>query len=286
MSKRLLDFSSSTELAFHAEAIGEIQRVAIPLGITPLIVGAFARDLHLQYAHNIATARQTEDIDIALQVKGWATFQRLREMLIETKRFVPRDGVAHRLAYRGERLALPIDIVPFGAVEGADRMIHWPPTGEEVMDVFGFQEAYAAATSAQLPGPLEVKVVSLAGLFALKLVAWTARHYSAPRKDAHDLSLIARHYLDAGNAERLMSEHAEWLNEDDFDYHRAGARLLGRDIAAMMAGAARQRFVALLDAQTDADGALQLPNDMNRYEPQLALESLQQVRVGLLELER
>ena len=40
------------------------------------------------------------------------------------------------------------------------------------------------------------------------------------------------------------------------------------------------------DLQTDPNGALQLPNDMNRYEPQLALESLQQVRVGLLELER
>ena len=147
MSKSLLDFSNVTDLALHAEAIAAVQRVAIPLGIAPLIVGAFARDLHLQYAHNIEMARQTEDIDIALQVKDWATFQRLRDLLIETKRFMPKDGVVDRLDYRGERLALPIDIVPFGAVEGTDRMIHWPPTGEEVMDVFGFQEAYATATT-------------------------------------------------------------------------------------------------------------------------------------------
>ena len=107
MSKPLLDFSSATELAFHAEAIGAVQRLAIPLGITPLIVGAFARDLHLQYAHHIETARQTEDIDIALQVKDWATFQRLRDSLIQTKRFscVLRGRFIHLAKFRVKRQA-------------------------------------------------------------------------------------------------------------------------------------------------------------------------------------
>lgn len=53
------------------------------------------------------------------------------------------------------------------------------------------------------------------------------RHYVAPRKDAHDLSLTLKHYLAAGNEPRLWEEFAAWTEDADFDYELASARMFG-----------------------------------------------------------
>ncbi len=63
MTATLLDFSQRRELGLHARIVADVETAAAPLGISPLIVGAFARDLHLIYGHGIETQRQTEDID-------------------------------------------------------------------------------------------------------------------------------------------------------------------------------------------------------------------------------
>ena len=60
------DLADLADLSFHARAIGAVQRAAEGLDVELLIVGAFARDLHLRYGYNLAPLRQTEDIDIAL----------------------------------------------------------------------------------------------------------------------------------------------------------------------------------------------------------------------------
>lgn len=56
------------DLALQAKAIGAVQRAAegleveLPgMDVEILIVGAFARDLHLRYGYNLAPLRQTED---------------------------------------------------------------------------------------------------------------------------------------------------------------------------------------------------------------------------------
>ena len=68
MSDSLLDFSRRRELSFHAAAVADVETVAVSVGARVLIVGAFARDLHLLYRYAIATQRVTEDVDIALAV--------------------------------------------------------------------------------------------------------------------------------------------------------------------------------------------------------------------------
>jgi predicted nucleotidyltransferase len=90
MTATLLDFSQRPDLALHAEIIGDIASVAEPLGIAPLIVGAFARDLHLLYGHGIETLRQTEDLDFALAVPDWSAFDALQERLIGPRGSRPR----------------------------------------------------------------------------------------------------------------------------------------------------------------------------------------------------
>ena len=206
MTKPSLPYSHLADLAalaLHARAIGAVQRAAEGLDVELLIVGAFARDLHLRYGYSLAPLRQTEDIDIALAVPSWEAFSALRERLIKVFGFAEVPGIHHQLRFEQGGIMLPIDIVPFGGLERSDRTIAWPPAGDEVMDVFGFQEAQASAIMMPLPGNVAVKVVSLAALAVLKLTAWHARHYEAPRKDAYDLQFIIKHYLDAGNSERL-----------------------------------------------------------------------------------
>ena len=238
------------------------------MGVAPLIVGAFARDLHLQYQHGITMQRQTQDIDFALAVPDWPTFESLRAQLISGERFTPWANIAHRLRHH---TGLPVDLVPFGGIELADRTIAWPPQGASVMDVFGFREALDDAQPVVLPGGIRSRTVSLAALALLKIVCWQDRHYEAPRKDAHDLQMILRHYLAAGNEPRLWSEFIEWTQHDDFDYERAGPRMLGRDIAQLLNQDGLALVARIISDQTDPDLSGRLPTEMNPADPDRAI---------------
>jgi len=153
------------------------------------------------------------------------------------------------------------------------------------MDVFGFREAHDAAVGMMMPGNVEIKVVSLAALVVLKLNAWQARHYTAPRKDAYDLQFITKHYLDAGNRDRLWVEFTTWTQTDDFDYEIAGARMLGNDAGAMLTVDGRQRVATLLLKQTDENIPGLLANEMNKNDPDRAIALLRAMHRGLLESE-
>ena len=277
------NFSRQRDLSLHAEAIAAVQSIAASRGIDVLIAGAFARDLHLRYGFGIAPLRQTEDIDIALAVPTWQAFDELRRQLIASARFVEASGIRHRLRYRGDGVELPIDIVPFGGLESTDRTIAWPPSGKEVMDVFGFREAQDCGVAIMLPGNVVINVVSLPALVVLKLVAWQARHYTAPRKDAYDLQFIIKHYLDAGNRERLWAEFKAWTEADNFDYEMAGARMLGYDVSTVLAAGGRERVADLLLEQTDETRPGLLASEMIANDAARALALLRAVHQGIME---
>lgn len=68
----------------------------------------------------------------------------------------------------------------------------------------------------------------------LKLLAWSERRTREPRKDASDLILILRSYLDAGHTEQLYKEVDRLLDARDFDYERAGSWLAGKDAVTLI----------------------------------------------------
>lgn len=198
-----------------------------------LLAGAMARDLLLQHAHGIQPARATTDVDFAFLTEHWDQFHALRERLLVSGEFleVPRQSL-HRLRFRN---ALNVDMLPFGAIERADRTIAWPPDNRSVMTMFGFREALSKSVNVKLPDNAEVSVVSLPALAVLKLVAWRERWTTSPGKDAYDLRLILEKYLDAGNYERFFQENPD-AGGSPFDYETAGAWLLGKDMAALKEG--------------------------------------------------
>lgn len=281
MTSTSLDFSRRSELAIHASIVAAVGAVATPLGIESLVTGAFARDLHLLYGHGIAPRRETEDLDLALAVPDWDAYATLRASLVATGEFSEVPGAAaHRLRFRG---VLPVDLVAFGPVESPDRTIAWPPRGAVVMNVFGYREALASASNVLLPGDTPAKVVSLPALVLLKLVCWRDRQYASPGKDAHDIALVQRHYLDAGNAERLFAEFADWTSADDFDHELAGARLLGVDMRPMLDESGVHRIGMLLSEQTDPNSPGVLPAEMMPANAVRARRLLEAMLGGLMQ---
>ncbi len=276
-----LDFSQRTELAVEAQAIAAVSAVALPMDVPLLIVGAFARDLHVRYRFGKDPERVTEDIDLAVAVPSWSAFNTLREGLIASGQFSGQPAVLHSLRHAS---GLAVDLVPFSGVESAERRIAWPPRGEFVMDVFGFQEAQVTAHPISLPGNVPARLISLPALAILKLVTWKDRHFSAPLKDAHDLMLIVGEYLAFGNVDRLWTEFADWTAEESFDYEDAGARMLGRDMLAVLDRRGVERIGAILAAETDEGSPGILANAMRSTDPDKARKLLAVLYRGLLEI--
>ena len=199
-----------------------------------------------------------------MKVANWAEFHALKEGLAATGQFKPTQST-QRLVYKDR---LPIDIVPFGPLEYVKKEISWSPNHSVKMNVLGFEDAYRDAQIVRLKSDpaLDISFATPAGLAVLKIIAWKDRSPQGD-KDAGDLAFLMRNYLDAGNQERLADEHRDLLNDDDFDYERAGARLLGRDMAEVMSAETRKVVLEILEGETVNPKQYRLVEDMvDNYE--------------------
>ncbi|HYP66889.1 MAG TPA: hypothetical protein VEP67_01405, partial [Thiobacillaceae bacterium] len=188
MTSTSLDLSNRPELGPLSRLAAAVVNAAATLGIPVFMTGAMARDLILAHGYGIDTGRRTEDVDWAMVVEGWAQFDALKHHLLATNRFA-ESGSPHRLRYQTDWV---VDLIPFGGVESRPGYIAWPSDHATVMRVLGFREAFAHTITVRLPGPVEVQVVSPAGLAILKLLAWEDRRHEFPTKDAQDFALVAR----------------------------------------------------------------------------------------------
>lgn len=268
-----LDLSQKNELRLLAALVREVAHAA---GGAPFfLAGAYARDVLLLHAHGIGTGRQTADVDLAIAVESWERYERLRDALI-AREFEPMPRAHHKLRFKR---SIEVDFVPFGGVERPDRTIAWPPDGSFVMRAFGFREVQRHTLTVALPDAAEVQVATLPALTLLKLVAWSERRLTEPGKDAHDLSIVLRHYLEAGNDERLYTEGQELLSAEDFDFEAAGAWLLGKDVAGCLDASGRRQIAALLAEEADPRGTLRLAGDL-RMDPERALRLIGALNEG------
>ncbi len=251
-----LDFSAKPELRALARVAGALQAVAAPLGVEFFLMGAAARDLILRHAHGIDAPRATEDVDFAVMVRDWQAYDTLRTALIASGGFSARPGPAtHRLRHAS---GLPLDIVPFGGIERADRTFAWPPEHSMVFECFGMAEAFAASITVRLPDAVDLRVAPIEAQAVLKLSAWQDRKHTHPGRDARDLLLFLGRYMDCGNFDRAASEHQNLFEAEDFDYAEAGVRMLARDIAPLIGRAGIERLLTILIPEADEAGPLLL----------------------------
>lgn len=240
--------------------IREVVSVAETHGVNLFVVGAQARDLSLQHAYGISAYRATNDIDFGVVVESWDEFTNLRDALIAGKDFQPHKAMRQRLIHQAGFL---IDLVPFGGLEQTSGQIAWPPDFSIVMSTVGFREAYDNSINIRIAADLVVKVASLAGLALMKIVAWDDRRFE---RDAQDIGLIMKHYLDAGNQDRVYSEQGDCFDllNEDFDYEKASARMLGRDVGRLLTASSRLIVKRILAETTDEAGATALATAMVR----------------------
>ncbi|MEP7182668.1 MAG: nucleotidyl transferase AbiEii/AbiGii toxin family protein [Betaproteobacteria bacterium] len=256
MTATSLDFSQKLDLLPLARVVGALQAVAAPAGVQFFLIGAAARNLMLRHAHNIEPERLTEDVDFAVMVRDWNTFATLRSAMIASGEFAARPGPAtQRLRHTSGR---PLDIVPFGGVERVDRTIAWPPDQATVFDCFGAREAFGTCVQVLLPEGTRLRVPSIPALALLKVVAWRDRKHTFPGRDAPDLVLYLRSYLDCGNLERATTEYADLFTGEDFDYEGASARLLAREMIALLDGPSARRVLDILASEADEERPLLL----------------------------
>jgi len=246
----LLDLSGKID-RLSVALFTSVSETAGSLDIAFFVVGATARDMIFELGHGRPSGRATLDRDFGVRVESWAEFGKLKESLLTSGLFKETRDV-HRLRFQG---GLDVDIVPFGGVADNEGAIRWPPGEDVVMSAVGFEDAYRAAQRVRVKAspPLDILVASIPGLTILKLISWADRRH-ARSKDALDLAFILEHYLDAGNTDRLYEEHLDLVDAEGSDYERAGARLLGRDIAKIAAPETMQRFREILAKETSEEG--------------------------------
>lgn len=251
-----LDFSDKADLLGLARVMRALNAVAMPSGVEFCLIGATARDLMVSHAHGVAVHRATEDVDVAVMVPDWGAYEALRKGLLDGGEFSPRsERATHKLRHVG---GLPLDIVPFGGVEGPDRTLTWPPEGSEEFDCFGVNEAFAAGVTVALPEGVRVTVAPIPAQAILKITAWRDRKHTAPGRDAGDLFLFLRDYFKLGNFDRALKDHPDLFEADDFDYVEAGVKLLARDMAPLLGREGAVRLLSVLDPERDESGALLL----------------------------
>jgi len=286
MNKKLLDLSGKID-GITVELFDVIADVADSLNVPFFVIGARARDWILELGYDIPTMRRTEDVDLGVQVSDWDSYARLREALTATNKFSPDKKKAQRLLYKG---SFSVDIIPFGAIAEPDERVFWPPDDEFEMSTEGFEETYQTSIIIKMKAKplLEIQSVSLAGLAILKIISWNDNPVRGDR-DAKDLLLLMRTYLDAGNQERLYSEEADLMEKEDFDYDLVSARLLGRDVAAILRPKTRDAILRILDKETGGDQSdYRLVYSMLGYgadstDFEMPLQLLEEMKAGILE---
>jgi len=239
-----LDLSTRTDLPVPDEMLREMLSRADQCGVQLLVVGAAARDLLISGVTRSAPARATSDVDLAVAVQSWADVDCLTAGLKQAR------GGAHTFTV----LDVDVDVIPFGAIEHADRTIMW--ANDQAMNVLGFQEALAEAVPVTLPGGGDVLVASLSAQAVLKLFAWQDRHHAVDDRDAIDLRAILGASSQGPYLDELYETEDQLLQRYDFDPLLAGAARAGREAARCMSGEALTAAIDIIRQQTGDVGTL------------------------------
>lgn len=189
------------------------------------VIGATARDIIMQQLLDTESRRRTKDLDIAIAIPDWDTFEQVKQNLIDDG--FKKSRHKHQRFFYGE---YELDIVPYGVVAKEDGNIYWPPEEEIAMSVKGFDEVLSEAITVSIDDDFKVKIASLYGLFLLKFNAWLDRN-TKTSKDAEDMSFILSNYFMANLEREIHQEVYDWENFDDYI---VGGYWLAYDIVALL----------------------------------------------------
>ena len=194
-----------------------------------VVVGASARDLVLHYGYGARIQRATADIDYGVQIQDWDTYQKLHKRLVESG--FRETKTQHRLIYDGTI----VDLVPFGNIQDKNSKITWPPKGEIIMNVLGFQEAQKNMVNVIIQDNPKVKipVVMPPGLSLLKIICWTDRDADQRNRDAKDLHYLMKSYESIPEIRESIFDYPESMEKFDWNIELGSAFKLGVDAGSI-----------------------------------------------------
>jgi predicted nucleotidyltransferase len=148
----------------------------VGLNVDYLVAGATARDIVLWNLFDVKEERATYDVDVAVCALSWEHYSAAITAVLASG-FFTQGRSPHVLLFQPPDLkrAVPLDIIPFGELADHDGKIRWPPDGEVVMGVQGFEEAIRHALRVRIAQDVVVSVTSPAAPVILKVIAWSER---------------------------------------------------------------------------------------------------------------
>lgn len=217
----------------------DINEACRKLEIAYVVVGASARDLVLHFGHGAKIQRATRDIDFGIKLPNWAAFYSLKKELL--LRAFKETKHQHKLI---SATGVPIDIVPFGPLVDDNTNISWPPDGDWIMNVLGFQEAcdHAEIVRIQNDPRVDIPVATPPGMAVLKLISWCDRGAEVRSKDAKDLLYLFTSYHQIPKVRETAFENEALMETYNWDIELVCAHLLGKD-ARIITG--KQTFSAI-----------------------------------------
>lgn len=226
--------------------LGSLSAACRELGIDFYVLGALARDLHLQQIHDIDVPRRTRDVDVAVAIDEWDSYEDLREKLIEEHGFT--DEQEKQKVRSPEEVEL--DLIPFGGVEEAHGRIRFPPDDWPELTGLGLEQARRNTVSMKVGNGPTFQVVSLPALGLLKIIAWNENPQQRAQ-DAQDFCFVMQHYFDI-HLDAIVENHADLFDQEDFRKSVASARAYGREIASLLRASSRLRdcILTILERET------------------------------------
>ncbi len=248
-----MDYNISSEKLEHPllkKLLDELIPVFQKLEIKFFVIGATARDIIMEL-HGEKSGRRTQDIDIAIAVDKWEEFKTIESEILQLADFDKDPKQQQRFLYLND---FQLDIVPYGGITTAEDKIFWPPDQSFAMTVLGFEEAERDLVRVKIDDMLEIDIVSLAGIFILKLVAWKDRHHKG-NKDADDMGFILLNYLNIHEERAATEYYDEVYDIEGFTITKAGAALLGIDINILLSDneANKAKIKAIIETEINAE---------------------------------
>ena len=241
------------------ELLALIHRVTLEMGVEYLVIGATARDLVMHYGYGARIQRATHDLDFAIQIEGWDSFDEIRDRLIANG-FKDGKSLQRVVSPAG----MPVDLVPFGGIADINSNIQWPPSGDVEMDVAGFQEAHQSAIQVliQQDPPIQIPVASPQGLALLKIIAWDDRDQDLRAKDAKDLAYLLESYQCVEKVIDRIYEIDGLMQQYDWDVDQGSAHLLGNDTLGITGHDTKTKVSRILSANLQLEAPNHLIEEM------------------------
>ncbi len=262
------------------ELLVELNTYFASTGMSYYIIGATARDIVFSAVHDQGSTRKTFDLDIAIAIPDWDTFEKISKDLCANPYFEKSKEQKQRFIYKG---VYELDIVPFGEVAKADDKIYWPPEEDHAMSVRGFTEIANETIKLTVDEEFEINVASLPGIFTLKLTAWKDRNYKT-RKDADDMSHIIASYLPI-HQYNLDKKYQYVYVDDNFTEYTAGAAILGNELNSLLRGkgAIRNEIISILEIELEKKEDSKLFLNVLEFDKTLKFDQVMKAFATILE---